>query len=191
MVRFDPGYIVGQTVSDAADAALLTEVVFDRAYWDRLDAGTITDGEVLQACRTRLPERLWGAAETVYFSWIHHIPAVAGMPELVRELRARGDVRLYLLSNISNYFADHAEELPVLKLFDRCVFSAVCGKVKPDPAIFAHLCEECDLLPQESLFVDDNPANVAGAEAFGIAGYLFDGDVARLRAYLDMVLEDD
>jgi HAD superfamily hydrolase (TIGR01509 family) len=100
-------------------------------------------------------------------------------------------VRLYLLSNISNYFADHAEELPVLKLFDRCVFSAVCGKVKPDPAIFAHLCEECDLLPQESLFVDDNPANVAGAEAFGIAGYLFDGDVARLRAYLDMVLEDD
>ena len=114
-----------------------------------------------------------------------------GMPELVRTLKARGDVRLFLLSNISRYFADHADEIPALAYFDACVFSAVCGTVKPGPAIFAHLCEKYGLLPEESLFVDDNPANVSGAEAYGIAGYLFDGDVARLRAYLDMVLEND
>lgn len=190
MVRFDPAYIVAQTVSDEADGARLTEVVFDRLYWDRLDAGTITDGEVLSACRARLPERLWGAAETVYFSWIHHIPAIEGMPELVRELKARGDVRLFLLSNISTYFADHAHEVPELALFEKCIFSAVCGAVKPDRRIFEHLCDECGILPGESVFIDDNPANVAGAEACGITGYLFDGDVARLRAWLDMVLDD-
>ena len=57
MVRFEPSYMVGRYVKDKADASLLGEVIFDRLYWDRLDAGTISDEEVINACYTRLSGR--------------------------------------------------------------------------------------------------------------------------------------
>lgn len=189
MVRFDPLYMAGQYASDPDDVRLLAAVVFDRVYWDPLDAGTISDGEVLAACRARLPERLWDVADKVYYNWIYHLPEIEGMRELVRHVRDAHGKRVLLLSNISEYFAAHVHEIPCLAEFEGCVFSATCGSVKPSAAIFRHLCERFGLRPEETLFVDDSPKNIAGAEAFGIQGYLFDGDAAKLRRYLDEILK--
>lgn len=184
MVRFEPKYMVEQYVSDPDDSALLQEVVFDRLYWDRLDAGTITNEEVLAACRERLPERLHGVAEKIYYNWIYNIPEIDGMRGLVREIKEKFGTRVFLLSNISLYFASHRDEIPCLAEFEKCIFSAVCGRIKPNADMFAYLCSECGIEPSETIFVDDNEKNVCGANRFGIEGYLFDGDVQRLRAYL-------
>ena len=188
MVRFDPAYMVGKYIADPGDAKLLEAVVFDRLYWDQLDAGTITDAELLADCKKRLPERLWQIAEEIYFGWIYNIPEIKGMPELAAKLRETNAARVFLLSNISNYFVAHAGEMPILKPFEKCIFSAACGKVKPNREIFEYLCKTCKILPAETLFVDDNPKNIAGAEAFGIRSYLFDGDVARLDDFLKKTL---
>ena len=188
MVRFEPKYMVEQYVSNPTDSALLQEVVFDRLYWDRLDAGTIENEEVLAACRARLPERLHQDAEKIYYNWIYHIPEIDGMRELVREIKEKFGTRVFLLSNISRYFAAHADEIPILSVADGCVFSAVCGHVKPSADIFAHICEKFNLLREECIFVDDSEKNIRGAEAFGIKGYLFDGDASALSTYLDRLL---
>ncbi|MBQ8684446.1 MAG: HAD family phosphatase [Clostridia bacterium] len=188
MIHFKPAYMVGRYVSDPADARLLEEVIFDRLYWDDLDKNAISDEAVMAACRQRLPQRLWEVADTIYYNWIYNIPPVEGMEELVVYLRQQYGVGLYLLSNISTYFADHAEEMPSVGVFDRCVLSGPLGIVKPDRAIFAHLCDTCGLIPEETLFIDDSPLNLAGAKAYGIHGYQFDGDVRKLKAYLDEVL---
>lgn len=187
LVHFDPSYMVGQYVSDEGDAALISEVLFDRLYWDRLDAGTISDEEVVMESCKRLPARLHDVTREIYYHWIYNLPPMDGMEALVRELKGKG-IKLCLLSNICTYFADHAEEIPILSHFDRCVFSAVCGYVKPSQEIFRYLCETCGLDPTETLFVDDSAKNIAGAERYGIRGYLFDGDVAALRTYLEGIL---
>lgn len=44
---------------------------------------------------------------------------------------------------------------------------------KPDAAIFHLLLDRNDLDPAECLFIDDNPANVAGAKAVGLNAVLF------------------
>ena len=189
MVHFEPAYMVAKYIDDPTDRALMEEVLFDRLYWDKLDQGTITNEEVIAASRARLPKHLHDAVETVYYNWIYNIPEIEGMRELVRELRGKG-FHVYLLSNISTYFAAHAHEIPCLAEFEDCVFSAVCGKVKPNAEIFAYLCGRNGLNPTECIFIDDNAANIAGAEAFGIQGYLFDGDVNRLKAYLKDITEE-
>ena len=188
MVRFDPHAIAAQTLHDPDDVALLAPILFDRLYWDRLDAGTISDGEVLDAVCARLPERLHAAARAIYFDWIYRLPEIPGMPELVQYLKARG-IRVALLSNISHYFIAHAHEIPVLSLFEYCVFSADLGICKPDARIFAKACEGGGFDPAQTLFVDDNLLNVQGAREFGLHAYLFDGNADALRAYLDKVLE--
>lgn len=183
MVHFRPPKMVEKYVSDEADAKLLTEVVFDRLYWDKLDAGTITDEEVMEAVKGRLPQRLWKVAEEIYGRWMDNIPEIDGMSALVQSLK-ENDVPVFLLSNISKGFAERAEEFPVLKYFDKKVFSAVCGMVKPDRAIFEYLCNTCEIAPEETIFIDDSQKNLDGAKAYGIHGYLFDGDAKKLRCYL-------
>ena len=185
LVHFEPSYMVGKYVEDETDRHLLEEVVFDRLYWDRLDAGTISDKEVISECCKRVPERLHTTVEKIYYNWIYNIPEIHGMREIVEDLRSREDVRLFLLSNISTYFATHAHEIPILKYFDKCVFSAVAGFCKPSREIFEHLCRECGISPECAVFIDDSEKNIRGAEAFGIKGYLFDGDASALRKHLD------
>lgn len=189
LVRFDPAYIVAQYVRDPADAALLEEVVFDRLYWDRMDAGTMTDDELMTLARGRLPGRLWEIAGTIYYNWIYHLPEIDGMRELIISLKEEYGVSVYLLSNISCLFAAHAKEIPILSLLDGCVFSAVCKMVKPNGEIFRHLCDTFAIEPSESVFVDDRQDNIEGARGEGFVGYCFDGDAARLRAYLDGILK--
>jgi len=40
--------------------------------------------------------------------------------------------------------------------------------LKPQPGIFALLCERASLAPVDCLFIDDSAQNVAGARAFGM-----------------------
>ena len=61
--------------------------------------------------------------------------------------------------------------------------------IKPNKDIFEYMLKECDILPSETLFIDDSPINIAGAESVGIKGYLFDGDVEKLSKYLDETLK--
>lgn len=188
LVYFQPSYMVGAYVSDEADKALIEEVVFDRLYWDRLDSGDISDEEVVSAIKTRLPERLWDVSEKIYYSWIYNIPEIEGMSELIDRIKNRYNVKVYLLSNISNYFASHSEEIPILKKLDGCVFSAPIGIVKPNREIFEHLCKAYKLSPEETLFIDDRADNIEGALRCGLKGYIFDGNVDRLKDYLDSIL---
>lgn len=189
LVRFDPAYMVGRFVTDAQDASLLETVLFDRLYWDPLDAGTISDEEVITASKTRLPARLWDVAEKIYYNWIYNLPEIEGMDALLRNLKETHGMRLFLLSNISTYFASHAAEIPILRHLDGCIFSSHAGAVKPSRVIYEHLCATYGLTPEETIFVDDRAENIAGAQAYGIAGYVFDGDSTKLRAYLDDLLK--
>lgn len=180
IVHFDTKYMVKRYVEDEADAALLGEVIFDRLYWDKLDAGTISDEEVISESKKRLPERLHGEVERIYFNWIYNIPEIEGMPALVRRIKSEYGAPVYLLSNISTYFAERKDEVPSIALFDRCFFSAVCGMTKPSKEIFDYVCSECGIKPEETLFIDDSEKNVEGARRAGLNAYLFDGDVKKL-----------
>lgn len=187
LIKFDPAYMVSKYTPNEDDAKLLCDVLFDRLYWDKLDSGDISDAEVVAHCKQRLPERLWDAAESAYYNWIYNIPEIDGMRELTLYLKSRG-IRLFLLSNISTYFAEHIDEFSILEPFERCVLSAPIKMVKPNADIFEYLCSSCDILASETLFIDDNALNVKGAQAVGISAYQFDGDVEKLKIYLNALL---
>ncbi len=188
IILFDEVNMVGKYTSCQEDTELVRSVMLDRLYWDKLDKGTMTDEEAVAAMKTRLPERLWKSVEDSYYNWIHNLIAVEGIEELIADLKREGKARLFLLSNISTYFAEHEEVVPVLKLFEKRIYSAVIGMVKPDREIYEYLCAECDILPEETLFIDDSEGNIKGAKSVGIHGYRFDGDSAKLRRFLEKTL---
>ena len=189
LVRFSPDYITEPYAESEEDRRLISETAFDRLYWDRLDAGTITDEEVVRLACERLPARLHGACRDAYYNWVHRLPRIEGMWELVERLRRESGVRLFLLSNIGEYFVNFLSEYPVLENMEKCIFSAVIGKTKPNREIFEYLLRSSGIIAEETLFIDDSEKNIRGAESLNIKGYLFDGDSDRLSRYLDKILE--
>ena len=187
LVHFEPSYMVGVYCTDKDDQALLEEVIFDRLYWDELDKGTISNEQTLKGIKSRIPERLWELADKIYYNWIYNIPEIDGMSELIDYIKSKG-IKTYLLSNISKYFAEHINEVPILNKLDGLVMSGPIGIVKPSQEIFSHLCQKFDILPSESIFIDDRNDNIEGARKFGIQGYVFDGNAEKLREYLNEIL---
>ena len=190
LIHFDPKYMVEQYVTDPDDSALLQEVIFDRAYWNLLDTNDITDEEVIAKSRARVPERLHEVVATIYYNWIYNIPEMEGMRELIHDLKATFGVKTCLLSDISKYFSEHRDEISILSELDQLVLSADYKLAKPHKETFENLFRVCNIRPEESVFVDDNPNNIAGAKACGMQGYCFDGDAAKLRTYLFELLSE-
>ena len=191
LIRYEPEYIVSQYVTDPEDKGLLTEVLFDRLYWDPLDDGSITDEEVVTYSCARLPERLHSICREIYYNWGRHLPEMPGMWELVRRVKREYGVRIYLLSNIGSLFASFEHLFPIFDEMEDRIFSALVGHVKPDRDMFEYLIERTGIDPDETLFIDDAKRNIDGALAVGIKGYLFDGDASKLSDYLDGLLSKD
>ncbi len=54
------------------------------------------------------------------------------------------------------------------------VISGIERVMKPDPKIFQLALQRFGIKAEETAFIDDNPNNVAGANALGISGILFE-----------------
>lgn len=188
IVDFDETKMTRVYIKDEALVPLVRDVIFDRLYWDPLDIGGITDGELKASAAERLPKEILPEALAVYDHWIDHLDPLPGIEEAILAARARVK-GLYLLSNISEKFANEYESNPVMKRvlspFDGLVFSGPLRLIKPDARIFHYLLDTYGLNADECLFIDDSPKNIAGAEAVGIHTYLFDGDAYKLKKYIE------
>ena len=92
--------------------------------------------------------------------------------DLARRLHQAG-YDLYLLSNAGVRFDRAKGRIPVLPLLSGWVVSAYEHLMKPDPAIYALLCQRYGLEPSACLFVDDSQDNVEDARRAGMSAYRF------------------
>lgn len=184
LCEFIPTKITGKFVLDTEIKNIISEVVFDRIYWDKLDMGIITDNDVKKEIKKRLSEEMAIIACQVYDNWINSVSPIKEMISLVNDLHEKGK-RLYLLSNIGVGFANSYSEVKwiddLFSIFDGLVFSGPIGIVKPNIDIYEYLINKYNLKTDECLFIDDTEKNIKGAQLAGISGYLFDGDVDTLR----------
>jgi len=93
-------------------------------------------------------------------------------------------VRCYALTNMERESFERRLDLyEFFRRFDGYFVSGLEGVGKPDPRYFKLALERFGLAPQETLFTDDKPDNVAAAAALGLRATVFT-DAATLRADL-------
>ena len=106
---------------------------------------------------------------------------IPGMEELVKELKHRG-YRVFGLSNWSvETFALVRPAYPVLDLMEDMVISGEERVMKPDHRIYEIALERFGIKAEESVFIDDNLANVKAASELGIKGFLFNKNVIEIK----------
>lgn len=94
---------------------------------------------------------------------------------LVADARIAG-LKIGILTNETELLQGRAwiDRIDVFRSVDALVDASVTGIMKPAPAAYGLALDELSLPAHRVLFVDDQPKNVAGAEAVGIAAIRFD-----------------
>ena len=138
-----------------------------------MDRGTISVDDFLQILSDEV-----GDDPQVILKEINRSAVVnESVVTLIKSLRSR--YKLGLLSNASRGILQPLlDDHDLGGLFDEIVVSSDVGFIKPSPQIFTVMLERLRVNAEESLFVDDNAANVRGAENVGIQGIVFSGVVA-------------
>lgn len=94
--------------------------------------------------------------------------------KFLEELAKEGHYRLFLLSNTNEIHIDNERQKMGERFtrfenaFEVFYLSYQMGKRKPNLDIFQQVLEENNLIPEETLFVDDTKENTAAAEELGI-----------------------
>ena len=183
LIRFDQKYFIKRLGIEDADLDLLLREVYRSVEWVQMDRGTLREEDAFRSISKRLPERLHDAAWKLICMWDRPILEVAGMYELVEELKGLG-YGIYLLSNASVRQHDYWPRIPASRFFDGKLISADVHVIKPQPEIYRRCLEKFGLQAEECFFIDDAPANIEGALCCGIAGAVFHGDAKLLRSQL-------
>ena len=190
LLDYDPLQACLRHAGDQEKAALLKAAIFDHPDWQaKIDTGLLYDDEYLLDVQDRLEtSELKALAQDIMNDWwMDSLFPIRGMRQVIERLLEKG-VRLYVLSNCGYFFHKFSYKIPHVEKFSGSLVSAEEQLVKPDPKIFARLCQKFDLKAEECVFVDDLQKNVDAAVACGMQGYCFaHGDADRLMDWLEQV----
>jgi glucose-1-phosphatase len=191
-IVFDFGNVIGffdhrraaQKLAACAGIAesVFYELLYDAALEDDYEAGRLTSAEFLALVRTRTgaacSDELIGSAYSDIFWRNEEVCAL--IPRL------RPGYRLLLGSNTTELHSrrfrrDFAD---TLGHFTHLVLSHEIGVRKPDAGFFEHVRRKAQAAPQEMVFIDDLPANVATARACGWHGIVYRAESGDLHKQL-------
>ncbi len=169
---FTRGTFDGRVVQNLARRFALPEERVAEAYFDlveRLELGEWT----LRRFWHALSERLGVEAPYSVFERLF-LGSVAPRPEMYDLLLALpDDLVVGLLSNNYPVISSFLRAEESFDRFDAAVFSNEEGIKKPGSEAFLLALERMGLSPEEVLFVDDHPDNIAAAQRLGFKTHLF------------------
>jgi HAD superfamily hydrolase (TIGR01509 family) len=139
------------------------------------------DPQIFVDYTTRIIEGMGGtgngvadAARGLYEEWsaCHHFSLYEDVPEVLRELRARG-LTIGLISNTQRCLASFQAHFALEGLISVTVSSAAHGYMKPHPSIFRAALDQAGASPGEAVMVGDSmPHDITGALQLGMRGVL-------------------
>ncbi len=148
--------------------------------WGRMQRGEITERAYWQA-RAEEFAALTGRDAT--FRGLMDILFAGSEDELVRpeavaavaEVRRAGVATAVLTNDMRAFHGeDWVSRMSILDAMDALVDGSVEHVLKPDPRIYRLVLDRLGVAAEDCLFVDDQPGNVAGAEAVGMSALWFD-----------------
>jgi putative hydrolase of the HAD superfamily len=174
-ILFDFGNVIGDFDHRRAirqwlpHCDLTEEAIFAAIYGadleDAFEAGRLTGAEFVRRACDVIGYR--GTAEQFRAAFVDIFTPNPDVCALVPRLKRRH--RLVLASNTNELHSAYFRETfaDVLRHFDAVGLSHEAGARKPHRAFFEHCQTLAGGPPQECLFIDDLPANVEAARAFG------------------------
>jgi putative hydrolase of the HAD superfamily len=140
-----------------------------RAY----ESGKLTTSEFMNKAHRELGEKVSKKVlKELFRDMFDEIPE---MKKFLKQLYNEKKYRLFLLSNTNPLHFNYIRvNFPYINLVDKFILSYNLGFTKPDRRIYKTVIEKYELIPGETLFIDDLEINCRTAEKFGIKTILYE-----------------
>lgn len=161
------GYIRKFGFSPEKESAI-TKALIGGPVWKELDRGVLTMEELLERFMALSPEEYRDDVREVFLKSGAFILKRAYAKQWILTLKEYG-YRTYYLSNYSAWMIGESKKaLDFLPLLDGGVFSCEVKQIKPDEDIYQSLLTRYpDIVPEESVFLDDTLENIETARRLG------------------------
>lgn len=155
-----------------------------RAIVESFETGRLREPQFWAALRALRPQNKARSDAQLKAAWSSQVngPMNCKALALARQLKRQG-YKTYVLSTNNPVHARIIEQrfracfkgekgdvLP--SLFDHIYYTQDLGLLKPDPAIYRRVVQDARLDPKQTLFLDDLPENVLGAQLAGLYALL-------------------
>ena len=173
LIDWNPRYLYRKIFKTEEEVNWFLENICTSEWNDLQDAGRSFE-EATQQLISRHPD--YNEAITAWYSrWKETITGpIHGTVDILKEIRDSKKFRLYALTNWSaETFPWALENFDFLHWFEGIVVSGVEKCRKPLPQFFQILFDRYRVKPERSLFIDDNLANIQGANALGLNSIAF------------------
>jgi len=186
VLDWNPAAIVALFEPVPERQAALRQALFGHADWRLFDRGTLTEPELIQRLQLRLGSTR-AEVEAILDAIRNSLVEKPETLELIRTLQGQG-TPLYCLSNMPATIYTHLRQRHSFwDAFNGIVISGEVQMMKPEPEVFMHLLATFGLRAEESVFIDDLPANIESARQVGLHAICFK-DAAQCRRELDQIL---
>jgi putative hydrolase of the HAD superfamily len=186
VLDWNPAAIVALIEPVPERQAALRHALFGHADWRLFDRGGLTEPELIQRLRSRLGSTQ-AEVEAILDAIRNSLVEKPETVKLLRALQGRG-TPLYCLSNMPAAIYTHLRQRhDFWDAFSGIVISGEIQMMKPEPEVFMHLLDTFGLRAEESVFIDDLPANIESARQVGLHAICFK-DAAQCRRELDQIL---
>ncbi|MFD0894453.1 HAD family phosphatase [Luteolibacter ambystomatis] len=156
---------------------------------DDFEAGKIPEDEFIDWSLERLESE--ATPDEFRSVWRSIFVPNAPMWQVVERLAEEGH-RLILFSNINSiHWPWITEAFPRFSRFHGAVLSFEVGAIKADPVIYQHAIEAHGLVPEQTRYIDDLPANIAAGRKAGLRSWQYDlKDHAAFEQWLEAELAE-
>ncbi len=144
------------------------------SFFSDLEEGRITAKQFIEEVKKRMPEGV--TDDEVINAWN---ALLIGYKEdrIETILKLKEQFKVYLLSNTNEiHIAACENNVPIVgslkNLFHKVYYSYELNMSKPHRNIFEAVINDANIKAEETLFLDDSPANVKTAESLGIESWL-------------------
>ena len=173
VVRWAPLEIIRLTFGESDSLEEQAKSIFQSETWLSLNKGQITESD----SKAQYQETM-GLSELECERFFYYVKQtqilIYGSVELIKRCKSAGYKVLALTDNVHEIVSHLKMTYTFWDLFDGATVSAEVGLLKPQPEIYHSLLSQHDLLASETVFIDDMPHNVKGAELVGISAIQFE-----------------
>lgn len=176
--NFNYKVILNKYISDKEKRDFIEKNIINSPEWlgySLLDTGYITKEAAISIVQDRTNHTDDDLIKDFWNDYIKYGYVDRRMIELIKLLKEK-EYNVYLLSNINEYTAEGIKDSGLFEIVDGYVLSYLEHQIKPYDSIYKTLINRYNIVPSETIFIDDNENNIKTGNKLGFISLKVESD---------------